>query len=55
MFFSDELSRSGDTTLPKRELAKFSRATVAVSPKRDSAAWARALLSLARTPSLSET
>ena len=37
VFLSDKLSRSGETASPKRELAKSSRATVAVSPKRESA------------------
>jgi len=41
IFFSDELSRSGETASPKRELANFSKAIVVVSPKRESAAWAR--------------
>jgi len=33
---SDELSRSGETASPKRELAKSPGVTVAVSPKRAS-------------------
>jgi len=45
VFLSDELSRSGETASPKWELAKSCRDTVAVSPKRESTAWARALLS----------
>jgi len=45
IFLSDELSRLSETASPKRELTDFSGATVAVSPKWESAAWARAPLS----------
>ncbi|QCE14765.1 hypothetical protein DEO72_LG11g1771 [Vigna unguiculata] len=38
VFFSDELSHPGETASPKREFAKPSRGTVAVSPKRESTA-----------------
>ncbi|QCE09537.1 hypothetical protein DEO72_LG10g757 [Vigna unguiculata] len=45
VFLSDELSRPGETASPKRGFTKLSRGIVVVSLKRESAAWARALLS----------
>jgi len=44
-FLSEKPSRSGELALPKQVPAKSPRATVAVSPKQESAAWARVLLS----------
>jgi len=47
-FLSERPSCSGEMASPKRAPANSPRATVVVSPKRESVVWARVLLSLKR-------
>jgi len=47
-FLSEKPSRSGEMASPQRAPANSPRATVVVSPKRESATWARLLISYKR-------